>query len=284
MRWDYGSVYKEIRRAKKLSQAQVCGDYLNRSTLVRFENNETVPSYEHMHFLLQQVDMTFEEFEFICYSYHPSQSQQLLYEIDNLKFPSRQKMEEIVAQCQELLKRQPDSVPIERRMCLLQAVLELQEPSKNSKNIIDRLLWTELSSYDIWYHQDILLIGSIIGHFPIENLEVVSDLLLKHLEKYKDYKNIQITTLSLYRQLSNIFLTHHLTEKTQFFAEKTIQLAKEQKRYDYLATGRIYLGLATNDTQLVQAGLDLLTNTEENDWLAKMQHVIETHKNSHQKQ
>ncbi|MGT2800057.1 helix-turn-helix domain-containing protein [Streptococcus marmotae] len=280
MRWDYGSVYKEIRRAKQLSQKQVCGNHLNRSTLVRFENNETVPSYEHMHFLLQQVDMTFEEFEYICYSYQPSQSQKLLYEIDNLKFPSREKMEELVSQCQEVLKRQPDSVPIRRRMLVLQAVLELQEPSKNSKDIIDRLLWRELSAYDIWYHNDIRLVGSIIGHFPIETLEIVSDLLLKHLEKFGDYKNIQVTALSLYRQLSNIFLNHHLTEKTQFFAEKTIQLAKEQKRYDYLATGRIYLGLATDDEQLIQSGVDLLTITEEHEWLKRMQHIIDTQKNS----
>lgn len=105
MRWDYGSVYKSIRKSKHLSQEQVCGDYLNRTTLVRFENNQTIPSYELMRFLLKQVDMTFEEFEYLCNYYQPSQRQQLLYDIDNLRNPTTKMMEDLINCCHDHLKK-----------------------------------------------------------------------------------------------------------------------------------------------------------------------------------
>lgn len=278
MRWDYGSVYKEIRRAKKLSQEQVCGGNLNRSTLVRFEKNETVPSYEHMRFLLQQVDMSFEEFEYICYYYHPSPSQKLLYEIDNLKFPSNSQMEDLVKRCQKELHKNPDSIPIKRRMLALQAVLELRSNLKGSKEKIKELLWQEISNYDIWYHNDIRIIGSIIAIFPIEAIEEVTNLLLKHLEKYQEYKNIQVTILSIYHQLTDLFLHYQRLEKSALFAQKTIQLAKTLKRYDCLALGRIYLGLAQEQEGLIQSGLALLENTEEVELLEHMKNLIKQRK------
>lgn len=107
MRWDYGSVYKSIRKSKHLSQEQVWGDFLNRTTLVRFENNQTIPSYELMRFLLKQVDMTFEEFEYLCNYYQPSQRQQLLYDIDNLRNPTTKMMEDLINCCHDHLKKNP---------------------------------------------------------------------------------------------------------------------------------------------------------------------------------
>lgn len=129
MRWDYGSVYKEIRRNKHLTQEEVCGNYINRSTLTRFENNQTTPSYELMRFLLKQVDMTFEEFEYLCNYYQPSERQQLLYDIDNLKTPSTQQLEELIQRCKNHLKKEPDDVPIKRRCLRLETVVDVRKNS-----------------------------------------------------------------------------------------------------------------------------------------------------------
>ena len=38
MRWDAGSIYKKIRKSKGLSQNEVCGTSISRTTLSKFEN------------------------------------------------------------------------------------------------------------------------------------------------------------------------------------------------------------------------------------------------------
>ncbi|HEL1586457.1 TPA: helix-turn-helix transcriptional regulator [Streptococcus suis] len=50
MRWDFGSIYKMIRESKGLTQEQVCGNVLSRTTLAKIENNQSMPKFENMIF------------------------------------------------------------------------------------------------------------------------------------------------------------------------------------------------------------------------------------------
>ncbi|HEM4066699.1 TPA: helix-turn-helix transcriptional regulator [Streptococcus suis] len=283
MRWDYGSVYREIRKSKHLSQEQICGDFINRTTLVRFEKNQTIPSYELMRFLLKQVDMTFEEFEYLCNYYQPSQRQQLLYDIDNLKNPTTQTMEDLIQRCQSHLKKEPNDVPIHRRCLLLETVVAVRKSSSITQlseeaDSLSKLLWSELERYDNWYHNDIILVGTLLSKISsLDALEETANLLLKRLEKYKDYKRIQPTILSHYRSLSYFFLEQKQYSKSTFFATKLMELAKQEKRYDQLARAYVYLGLAQNKQELIDKGLQILELTDETRLIDNLKSLIKQH-------
>ncbi|HEL1593309.1 TPA: helix-turn-helix transcriptional regulator [Streptococcus suis] len=283
MRWDYGSVYREIRKSKHLSQEQICGDYINRTTLVRFEKNQNIPSYELMRFLLKQVDMTFEEFEYLCNYYQPSQRQQLLYDIDNLKNPTTQTMEDLIQRCQSHLKKEPNDVPIHRKCLLLETVVAVRKSSSITQlseeaDSLSKLLWSELERYDNWYHNDIILVGTLLSKISsLDSLEETANLLLKRLEKYKDYKKIQPTILSHYRSLSYFFLEQKQYDKATFFATKLMDLAKKEKRYDQLARAYVYLGIAQNKQELVEKGLQILELTDEKRIVDNLKFLIKQH-------
>ncbi|CYV27381.1 TPA: helix-turn-helix transcriptional regulator [Streptococcus suis] len=283
MRWDYGSVYKSIRKSKHLSQEQICGDYLNRTTLVRFEKNQTIPSYELMRFLLKQVDMTFEEFEYLCNYYQPSQRQQLLYDIDNLRNPTTKTMEDLIKRCQDHLKKEPNDIPIHRKCLLLETVVAVRKSSSitqlsDEAETLSKLLWSELERYDNWYHNDIILVGTLLSKISsLDSLEETANLLLKRLEKYKDYKRIQPTILSYYQSLSYFFLEQRQYNKSTFFATKLMELAKQEKRYDQLARAYVYLGLAENKQGLIDKGLQILELTDEKRLVDNLQFLIKQH-------
>ncbi|NQJ69570.1 helix-turn-helix transcriptional regulator [Streptococcus suis] len=283
MRWDYGSVYKSIRKSKHLSQEQICGDYLNRTTLVRFEKNQTIPSYELMRFLLKQVDMTFEEFEYLCNYYQPSQRQQLLYDIDNLRNPTTKTMEDLIKRCQDHLKKEPNDIPIHRKCLLLETVVAVRKSSSitqlsDEAETLSKLLWSELERYDNWYHNDIILVGTLLSKISsLDSLEETANLLLKRLEKYKDYKRIQPTILSYYQSLSYFFLEQRQYNKSTFFATKLMDLAKQEKRYDQLARAYVYLGIAQNKQELVEKGLQILELTDEKRLVDNLQFLIKQH-------
>ncbi|HFR3341968.1 TPA: helix-turn-helix domain-containing protein [Streptococcus suis] len=283
MRWDYGSVYREIRKSKHLSQEQICGDYLNRSTLVRFEKNQTIPSYELMRFLLKQVDMTFEEFEYLCNYYQPSQRQQLLYDIDNLRNPTTKTMEDLIKRCQDHLKKEPNDIPIHRKCLLLETVVAVRKSSSitqlsDEAETLSKLLWSELERYDNWYHNDIILVGTLLSKISsLDSLEETANLLLKRLEKYKDYKRIQPTILSYYQSLSYFFLEQRQYNKSTFFATKLMDLAKQEKRYDQLSRAYVYLGIAQNKQELIDKGLQILELTDEKRLVDNLQFLIKQH-------
>ncbi|HEL2401842.1 TPA: helix-turn-helix transcriptional regulator [Streptococcus suis] len=283
MRWDYGSVYKSIRKSKHLSQEQICGDYLNRTTLVRFEKNQTIPSYELMRFLLKQVDMTFEEFEYLCNYYQPSQRQQLLYDIDNLRNPTTKTMENLIKRCYNHLKKEPDDGPIRRKCQLLETVVAIRNSTSFNQlseeaKTLSKLLWSELERYDNWYHNDIILVGTLLSKISsLDSLEETANLLLKRLEKYKDYKRIQPTILSFYQQLSLFTLEQKQYSKSTFFATKLMDLAKQEKRYDQLARAYVYLGIAQNNQELIDKGLQILELTDEKRLVDNLQFLIKQH-------
>ncbi|HEM3629515.1 TPA: helix-turn-helix transcriptional regulator [Streptococcus suis] len=283
MRWDYGSVYKSIRKSKRLSQEQICGDYLNRTTLVRFEKNQTIPSYELMRFLLKQVDMTFEEFEYLCNYYQPSQRQQLLYDIDNLRNPTTKMMENLIKRCQDHLNKEPDDGPIRRKCQLLETVVAIRNSTSFNQlseeaETLSKLLWSELERYDNWYHNDIILVGTLLSKISsLDSLEETTNLLLKRLEKYKDYKRIQPTILSYYQSLSYFFLEQKQYNKSTFFATKLMDLAKQEKRYDQLARAYVYLGIAQNKQELIDKGLHILEWTDEQTLLDNLKSLIKQH-------
>lgn len=286
MRWDYGKVYKEIRKSKHLTQKQVCGDYLNRSTLVRFEKNETIPSYEHMRFLLKQVDMTFEEFEYLCNHYQPSERQQLLYDIDNLRNPTTETMQALIRRCQKHLIREPDDVPIHRKCLLLETVVSVRKSSditqlSNETKALSKLLWSELAQYDNWYHNDIIAAGSLL--FYITSINIIEDtatLLMKRLEKYKNFKKIQPTILSFYQALSYFFLEQKQYSKSIFYSKNLMKIAKQEKRYDQLARSYVYLGIAENNQKLIEKGLQILKLTEEQHLLDNLQLLLKKYQSN----
>ncbi|HEL1644021.1 TPA: helix-turn-helix transcriptional regulator [Streptococcus suis] len=283
MRWDYGSVYKSIRKSKHLSQEQICGDFINRTTLVRFEKNQNIPSYELMRFLLKQVDMTFEEFEYLCNYYQPSQRQQLLYDIDNLRNPTTKTLEDLIKRCQDHLNKEPDDVPIRRKCQLLETVVAVRNSISfnqlsDEAETLSKLLWSQLERYDNWYHNDIILVGTLLSKISsLDSLEETANLLLKRLEKYKDYKKIQPTILSHYRSLSYFFLEQKQYDKATFFATKLMDLAKQEKRYDQLARAYVYLGIAQNKQELVEKGLQILELTDEKRLVDNLKSLIKQH-------
>ncbi|WP_150819741.1 helix-turn-helix domain-containing protein, partial [Streptococcus pneumoniae] len=78
MRYDFGKVYKEIRESKGLTQEEVCGNVISRTSLSKIESGKATPKYENMEFLLRQINMSFEEFDYICHLYQPSQRTEIM--------------------------------------------------------------------------------------------------------------------------------------------------------------------------------------------------------------
>lgn len=161
MKWNFGQTYKEIRKSKNLSQQEICGEEISRVALSKIENSKAIPNITHMMFLLDQIDMTVDEFMYICNLYHPSERQSLLIEANNLLVtPTTEQLKVLITRCSAYLELN-DDVPIKNLKDVLEMFLFIRTNGIQRDNLqyqdLVHKIWLPLQERDEWYISDIRL-------------------------------------------------------------------------------------------------------------------------------
>ena len=228
MRYDFGKVYKEIRKSKNLTQSDVCGNVLSPTTLSKIENGLVVPKYENMAFLLQQINMSFDEFDYICNLYHPSEHTQLLNQISNIHSISGVgELETIYKKCESYLKTHWD-ISIQKLHQSLTVILQIRKNGisnrdKVTQDIID-ILWNDLKHHDTWYASDFNILNSILFVLPTETILDTTQLVLHRLEKYSDFYQICLPFIFITNIFRCAVISVRLLLKQQNYLNDMMQL------------------------------------------------------------
>ena len=210
MRYDFGNVYKEIRESKGLTQEEICGSVLSRTSLSKIESGKTTPKYENMEFLLRQINMSFEEFEYICNLYQPSERSTIMQTYLNMgSILGTSELEKLFQKCQDYLKTHHD-LPIEEISDMLEVVIyirqhETGELSGHAEQVVKKL-WRKIEKQDIWYESDLKILNTILFSFPIEHLHLITEKILQRLEIYKNYQHLYGLRMTILLNLSTLYL------------------------------------------------------------------------------
>lgn len=282
MRWDFEKVYKDIRQSKGLTQEEICGDMLARSTLARIESGQVIPKFDTFIFLLQQINMSLEEFEYICNVYQPSERQKLLnIANNNLSITDNTELLSLKQQCQEYLQTHHD-IPIQQLLDRLTVTIHIREFGGESKDTTfqetTQKIWHYLEKQNTWYQNDFKLLLTILYHFPLETLKTITLKILTNLVKYTDLYNIKPLQLTLLTNLASIYLENHQTKECETFSLEALKLAKELKRYDFLGIAQVRLGICRDDNSLIDKGMSLLHLTEEEKVFEALEKEVAKHR------
>ena len=280
MRYDFGNVYKEIRESKGLTQEEVCGDILSRTSLSKIESGKTTPKYENMEFLLQQINMTFEEFDYICHLYQPSQRAEIIQSYLNMSsILETSELEKLFQKCQDYLKTHHD-LPIEEISDMLEVVIYIRqhgtgELSDHAEQVVKKL-WRKIEKQDIWYESDLKILNTILFRFPIEHLHLITGKILQRLEVYKNYQHLYDLRMAILLNLSTLYLYNQDKNMCQQICYTLLEDAKSKKSYDRLAICYVRIGICTDDYKLIQKGFSLLELTDETSMLSHLKKEVET--------
>ena len=281
MRYDFGKVYKEIRESKGLTQEEVCGNVLSRTSLSKIESGKATPKYENMEFLLRQINMSFEEFDYICHLYQPSQRTEIMQTYLNMSSTlGTSELEKLFQKCQNYLKTRHD-LPIEEIRDMLEVVIYLRqhgtgELSDQVKQTIKKL-WEKIEKQDTWYENDLKILNTILFSFPIEHLHLITEKILQRLEVYKNYRHLYELRVAILLNLSTIYLYHQDKNMCQQICYTLLEDAKKKKKYDSLAVAYVRIGICRDDAKLIQKGFSLLELTEETSMLSHLKKEVETY-------
>ena len=281
MRYDFGKVYKEIRESKGLTQEEVCGDVLSRTSLSKIESGKVTPKYENMEFLLRQINMSFEEFDYICHLYQPSQRTEIMQTYLNMNsIIGGSGLVHFFETCQNYLKTHHD-LPIEEIRDMLEVVIHIcqhgtEQLSDQVKQTVKKL-WEKIEKQDTWYESDLKILNTILFSFPIEHLHLITEKILQRLEVYKNYQHLYDLRMTILLNLSTIYLYHQDKNMCQQICYTLLEDAKNKKSCDMLAICYVRIGICTDDSKLIQKGFSLLELTEETSMLSHLKKEVETY-------
>ena len=279
MRYDFGKVYKEIRESKGLTQEEVCGNVLSRTSLSKIESGKVTPKYENMEFLLRQINMSFEEFDYICHLYQPSQRTEIMQTYLNMNsIIGGSGLVHFFETCQNYLKTHHD-LPIEEIRDMLEVVIHIRQHgteqlSDQVKQTVKKL-WEKIEKQDTWYESDLKILNTILFSFPIEHLHLITEKILQRIEVYKNYQHLYDLRMAILLNLSTIYLYHQDKNMCQQICYTLLEDAKNKKSYDMLAICYVRIGICRDDAKLIQKGFSLLELTNETSILAFLKKEVE---------
>ena len=281
MRYDFGKVYKEIRESKGLTQEEVCGNVISRTSLSKIESGKATPKYENMEFLLRQINMSFEEFDYICHLYQPSQRTEIIQTYLNMSsIIGNSSLVDFFETCQNYLKTHHD-LPIEEIRDMLEVVIHIRQHgteqlSDQVKQTIKKL-WEKIEKQDTWYESDLKILNTILFSFPIDHLHLITGKILQRLEVYKNYQHLYDLRMAILLNLSTIYLYHQDKNMCQQICYTLLEDAKNKKSYDMLAICYVRIGICKDDSKIIQKGFSLLELTDETSILAFLKKEVETY-------
>lgn len=281
MRYDFGKVYKEIRESKGLTQEEVCGNVISRTSLSKIESGKATPKYENMEFLLRQINMSFEEFDYICHLYQPSQRTEIMQTYLNMSsIIGSSALVDFFETCQNYLKTHHD-LPIEEIRDMLEVVIHIRQHgteqlSDQVKQTIQKL-WEKIEKQDTWYESDLKILNTILFSLPIEHLHLITGKILQRLEVYKNYQHLYDLRMTILLNLSTLYLYNQDKNMCQQICYTLLEDAKNKKSYDMLSICYVRIGICRDDTRLIQKGFSLLELTEETSMLSHLKKEVETY-------
>jgi len=257
-----GETFKFLRNSRQISQKDIIKNNLSRTTISKFENNKIMLSMSNFDYLLNSIDVSFEEFNFIKNDYSYTGKEQIIYLFNNIFSNSDlDSLDNLITLCDIYLDNN-FSKSIKCIRSTLYVLKYVEDSSNNKLSCLSKIyaadIWEELSTVDSWTILDIKIINCCLHFFDPDTYSLISKQLVKSLDKYKDFSNIILLESSIYLNLTCLYLLQQDKETAFNFSEKALNSSYQSKRIDYIAISLIRHGLLSNQEEQVNEGLNLL--------------------------
>lgn len=263
-----GSTIKKIRSDKGYTQNAVLKDAITQSAMSKFERNETDIKYSTLAIILENLEMSFEEFSYVHHNYEFSEKELVYKKFFSLTYNEKEEILLVSTRAKKYLELNEDCL-IEDIKDLCDSLIIFIETSNHqviSKNALK--VWARLSKKNQFYLTDLYLLNSIIYFFSLETMLEIKKLAYKSIDRYKDFQNIHRLKINLGVNLALMLMKRNLYKEALKEIDETIRLAKITQTYLQLAVCYIRKGVCLNQLHedgdnWIRKGKDILNVLEE---------------------
>ncbi|MBC1584605.1 helix-turn-helix domain-containing protein [Listeria seeligeri] len=251
----YGSTLKRIRKYKSLSQKYVSAGWVNRTSLSKIETNDTIPSMHTLIGLIEKLDVSLDEFEYIRNNYQLSNKQQILTNFFSLVSNFDLKaIHRVINHCDIYLINNPNDILVKEIHSICIASTYLANNKYYEAQKIITTVWKRLEQVEQYTVTEINLVCNILFFFPEEVISKFTPRLLIMINRYLDFdKSLYSLKISLLIN-SALLLRKSDLDTSLAHLKEAIPISKQINRYDLLAIAQFSLGsLTSNFTMIEQA-------------------------------
>lgn len=225
----YGQTIHKIRKSKNMTLKEVAGHSLSVSQLSRFENGKSMIPVDLFYEVLENLNTTTEEFEYIRGQKRYKEIVDLFFRI--MEYNNNKKMDKLRGLKEEILGTRPNIYSVEQFLVyFIESLLEthdledkdMEEFEKKNLNAQQPVL-DYLMQVDDWGEMELRLYA-LFGF--IFDVETTYFLMRTALKKSKQYLEIPAAKSLLHSILSNNFSTFLFNDRLDY-AEETIKLFDE---------------------------------------------------------
>ncbi|EIT7385943.1 helix-turn-helix domain-containing protein [Listeria monocytogenes] len=225
-----GTTLKKVRMAQNLTQKDIIGNDLPRSTLEKIENGTRNPSYDKITLICEKLNTSLAEVIYIHNDYKLTKKETLIHDFKNLRHSLLPKpIETLLLDLDKYLLTHED-----RQIVELKAVLEAMVIFNNTQKFSDALetvefIWERLEKLDVWLEFDILILSHLFFIFEVETAKHIINRLLVQIKKYSLYRHHYRLEMGLMINIATFFRHSYEILEAEPFINKGIELAKRNE-------------------------------------------------------
>lgn len=254
----FGETIKEIRTARGITQSELAGSLINRTTLSKIENSFEEPSYENATKLIKRLGITQIEFDYIRNDYQFNAKEQIIFDLFNIAYNSEvNKIASLLNRCEQF----PNDQEIQKIKVILKAFNA--SSLREARSLVIPLWKTQVSKTDNWNVLDLYLLNMIFFVFDDDTMIGISNRAIKTIEeKYPFLKSLE-TNFVLNK--AAILMNRQNFDDAAMILVKAITLAKATFRYDKLLMAKGRLAICQKEKKEALYCLKVLKEIEADD-------------------
>lgn len=270
IRQNIGEDFKKIRENKSYTQQYVAKDAMARSTYTKFEIGSIVPTITKYFQILNNLDMTHEEFNYIHNNYQLKGKDAILYQFRNMAvntdinvlINARETAKNYLAEHKDNVVQ--DIYYICNALITLSKTNDLTQAAPYAEKV-----WHRIAQLDKWYLTELRLLNNILFFFDFDTSLFISKRALVELEHYKHFYDAIELKMAYSMNLIYLLMENENYKQALEKVDSLILLSKKKGRYRilgvlYVRKGIILTKLAKAEAEVwIQKGFFLLEAIED---------------------
>jgi len=271
-----------VRLNKGYSQKYVSEGLLTQGAYSKFENLNTGIGVNTFKGLLDKLEISLDEFDFIHNGYDYNVRVQLINRLFNLSYNNKQNLEQLLAEVKEYLKVQ-DDILLENLSKICESLILLSETGKiEQARIPVKDVWESLSKRNHFYIIDIYFVNSILFLFPLETALEIKKFAFRSIDRYKDFQNIERIKINISINILLLLMKEGRFKEALNETTQIMNLCKKHRDYLRLAICYVRKGICLNSIDMsgeewILKGKNMLFALEENNMVEILEDEIKSY-------
>ena len=283
---NYGKTLKKIRVGKGFSQKYISNNICTQGNFSKFELGENKDiKHSTLSEFLVRIETSYEEFRYIDNGYTMPLRDEIINNFYNQTYNNSENLLQLQRSCISFLKEFPEDKLINKIFIIIKSLTILANTNDlHNAKLLAEPIWMELSRRDDLYLSDIFLLNSILYIFPIETAVEMKKFAFRHIEKYKNFQNINRIKINFLINLSLLYLKNHDYNMALKQLENSIELCKIEKLFINLSICYIRKGICLSNLGHCglywrNKGINILEVLDEIDLLSILETEVEKYSN-----